>query len=59
VLYLGPEIMMPVVSALAAIGGVILMFWRRVKAAVRAVFRFVTRRPAPEPASEPDAPTTL
>ena len=55
-LYVGPEIMMPVVSALAAIGGILLMFWRRVKAAVRAVFRFVTGRPAPEAAADPELP---
>ena len=48
-LYLGPEIMMPVLSALAAVGGVLLMFWRRVKAGVMSIVRFVTRRPAGEP----------
>jgi hypothetical protein len=57
VLYVGPEIMMPVVSALAAIGGVLLIFWRRVKAAFRAIFRFVTGRPAPPPPTEPEVPS--
>lgn len=41
-LYLGPETIMPLASVLAAIGGAILMFWRRVVRGVRAVLRFVT-----------------
>jgi len=48
-LYLGPEIMMPLLSALAAVGGVLLMFWRRVKAGAMSIVRFVTRRPAAKP----------
>lgn len=56
-LYLGPEVIAPVLSALAAVGGVLLMFWRRVVAGVRAVMRFVTGKPAPEEApSEQDIP---
>jgi len=47
-LYLGPEVLMPLASVAAAIGGVLLMFWRRVAAGARAVYRFVTRQPAPE-----------
>ena len=53
-LYIGPEIMMPVVSALAAIGGVLLMFWRRVKGAFRAMARLVTGGEAP-PLPDQDA----
>ncbi len=37
VLYVGPEVLMPVASALAAIAGVLLMFWRRVVEFVRSV----------------------
>jgi hypothetical protein len=56
-LYLGPEVVAPVLSALAAIGGVLLMFWRRVVAGTRAVMRFVTGKPAPEPIP-PEDPAT-
>lgn len=41
-MYLGPETLMPVASALAAVGGVLLLFWRRVVGAVRALFRRVS-----------------
>jgi hypothetical protein len=53
-LYLGPEVVAPVLSALAAVGGVLLMFWRRVVAGARAVGRLVTGKPAPEAPSEQD-----
>jgi hypothetical protein len=54
-LYLGPEVVAPVLSALAAVGGVLLMFWRRVVAGTKAVMRLVTGRPAAkESHSEPD-----
>ena len=42
-MYIGPETLMPVASALAAIAGVLLMFWRRVTAFVRAQFGRVMR----------------
>jgi hypothetical protein len=41
-MYLGPETLMPVASALAALGGVLLLFWRRVVGAVRALVHKVT-----------------
>lgn len=53
-LYLGPEVVAPVLSVLAAIGGVIMMFWRRVVAGTRAVMRLVTGRPAPEAPTDRD-----
>lgn len=34
-MYIGPDTLMPVASALAAIAGVLLMFWRRTVGAVR------------------------
>ena len=34
-MYIGPETLMPLASALAAVVGVILMFWRRTMAIVR------------------------
>lgn len=42
-MYIGPETLMPLASALAAIGGVLLLFWHRTTGAVRAGFRAVTR----------------
>jgi hypothetical protein len=43
-LYIGPETMLPLASALAAIGGVLLMFWQRFVAIVRRLWRIVLRR---------------
>ena len=34
-MYIGPDTLMPVASALAAVAGVLLMFWRRTLGAVR------------------------
>jgi hypothetical protein len=42
-MYIGPEVMMPLASAIAAIAGVLLMFWRRVVLAVRATHQAVGR----------------
>jgi hypothetical protein len=41
-LYIGPEVVAPVLSALAAVGGVLLMFWRRVVATARAFGKLLT-----------------
>lgn len=38
-LYIGPEVIAPVLSALAALGGVLMMFWRQVVAAAMALVR--------------------
>ena len=37
VLYIGPDVLMPVASAIAAVVGVILMFWRRTVGFVQRV----------------------
>ena len=37
-MYFGPETMMPLASAAAAIGGVLLLFWNRLKGFVKMVF---------------------
>jgi len=42
-MYIGPEVMMPLASALAGVIGVLLMFWRRTVAVVRAGFTAFTR----------------
>lgn len=38
-LYIGPEIILPVASAIASLVGLILMFWRYVTKTVRKFFR--------------------
>lgn len=43
-MYIGPETMMPIASAFAAIVGFLLMFWRRTVAAVRAVWQSIGRK---------------
>ena len=40
VLYLGPETMLPLTSFLAAVVGVLLMFWRYVVGVVKRSFHF-------------------
>jgi hypothetical protein len=47
VLYIGPDVFLPLTSALAAIMGVLLMFWHRVVAGVRKVWRIVARKNTP------------
>lgn len=39
--YVDPGTLMPVASALAAVGGILFMFWRRVVGAVRSGVRLV------------------
>ena len=43
-LYVGPETMLPLMSALAAGIGILLMAWRRVAAWVRKAWRFCFAR---------------
>ena len=43
-MYIGPDTLMPVASALAAVGGVLLMFWRRVVGAIRLTFQMAKHR---------------
>jgi len=43
-LYIGPETMLPLLSALAAVGGVLLMFWQRFVGLVRKIWRVVLRK---------------
>jgi hypothetical protein len=37
-LYIGPDVLMPLASILGAIGGAILLFWNRVVDLTRAIF---------------------
>jgi hypothetical protein len=43
-LYIGPETMLPLASALAAIGGVLLIFWQRFVGLVRKLWRLIVRK---------------
>jgi hypothetical protein len=43
-LYIGPETMLPLASALAAIGGVLLMFWQQFVGLIRRFWRLLFRR---------------
>ena len=51
-LYLGPETLMPVASALAAIVGVVLLFWRAVVGRIGKVFRSTGKTGSPDSASD-------
>ena len=42
-MYIGPEVMMPLASALAAAAGFLLMFWRRVVGTLRVTAQAVSR----------------
>ena len=42
-MYIGPETIMPLASALAAVGGVLLMFWKKVTGFTRSVFQRISR----------------
>ena len=43
-MYVGPETLMPLASVLAAVVGVLLMFWRKTAGLARATYRFVARQ---------------
>jgi hypothetical protein len=54
VLYIGPDVFLPLTSALAAIAGVLLMFWHRVVGIVGRIFGRSSKRGSGEP---PPGPT--
>ena len=43
-MYLGPETLMPIASALAAVLGALLIFWRRTVEVVRHTFQALTAK---------------
>jgi hypothetical protein len=43
-MYLGPDIVAPVASAIAAAIGALLMFWRRIVTGIRGLGRGIARR---------------
>lgn len=44
VLYMGPETVLPLASALAAVVGFLLIIWHRAAALVRKVWQFFAKR---------------
>ena len=46
ILYIGPDLLLPFTSAIAAAVGVLLMFWHRLTGWVRSVWRMLFRRKA-------------
>ena len=42
-LYIGPDVFLPFTSAIAALAGVVLMFWNRLINAGRKVWQMVSR----------------
>ena len=43
-LYIGPETILPLTSAIAAVFGFLLMFWQRFVALVRKILRVILRK---------------
>jgi hypothetical protein len=43
-LYIGPDVFLPLTSAIGAIVGVVLIFWQRLTGWFRALWRLVARR---------------
>ena len=54
--YLGPEAIMPLASVLAAIVGVLLIFWRYIVGFFRRIFRSVTGKADPEASLDDEMP---
>jgi hypothetical protein len=44
ILYVGPDQILPFTSALAAVGGAILIFWRQVAGAAKRMFSHFRKR---------------
>jgi hypothetical protein len=54
-LYLGPEVLMPLVSAIAAIAGGVMMFWHKIRKGARSLLG----KKDPDPVTiTPDSDTT-
>jgi hypothetical protein len=57
-LYLGPETILPLASAAAAVVGVVLIFWRHIVSSVKKLVRKIRGQPIGGPADalvDPDA----
>jgi hypothetical protein len=44
VMYVGPDLILPITSALAAVAGVALMFWQRLVGMVLKLWRMIFQR---------------
>jgi hypothetical protein len=55
-LYMGPETIMPLASILAAIVGILLIFWRYISGFFRRMFRTITGKKEEPVLSEPELP---
>lgn len=55
-LYIGPEVLMPLASIAAAMGGIVLMFWRRFTGIARAGLSTFSARVLGRPVLEAQAP---
>jgi len=42
-MYVGPDVIMPLASAAAAIAGVVLLFWRKIVNVTRSVWQRISR----------------
>ena len=49
-LYIGPDVFLPLASALAAIAGVAMMFWQRLVGWMRTLWRMIVRAGIDRPA---------
>jgi len=58
VMYVGPDQMLPIASALGAIVGVLLIVWNRAVSLMRRAFRFLTGKSKPAPVSREELPPT-
>jgi hypothetical protein len=45
--YIGPDVFLPLTSALAAVGGVLLMFWHKIAGFVARLLGRTGNQPAP------------
>ena len=54
--YMGPETIMPLASILAAVVGIILIFWRFITAFFRRIFHKITGRKDEPILPEPEMP---
>jgi hypothetical protein len=50
--YIGPDVFLPVTSALAAIAGFLLMFWHRIVGFVMRMFGRTPKEPGKPPATK-------
>jgi hypothetical protein len=44
ILYIGPETILPLTSALAAVAGVLLMFWQRFVGLLQKLWRIIVQK---------------